>query len=102
MVLLITFLLGFVLDWMEITLIVLPLLAPVLIDLDVKLVWFAVLFAVCLQTSFITPPVGFALFYMKGVAPKGIVPFMIIQLIGVALVIIFPMIATWLPTIAYG
>lgn len=110
-VLLITFLLGFVLDWIEITLIVLPLLAPVLIDLDVNLVWFAVLFAVCLQTSFITPPVGFALFYMKGVAPKGIetvtiykgiVPFMIIQLIGVALVFIFPMIATWLPTIAYG
>ena len=110
-VLLITFLLGFVLDWIEITLIVLPLLAPVLIDLDVNLVWFAVLFAVCLQTSFITPPVGFALFYMKGVAPKGIetvtiykgiVPFMIIQLIGVALVFTFPMIATWLPTKAYG
>ena len=110
-VLLITFLLGFVLDWIEITLIVLPLLAPVLIDLDVNLVWFAVLFAVCLQTSFITPPVGFALFYMKEVAPKvietvtiykDIVPFMIIQLIGVALVFTFPMIATWLPTIAYG
>lgn len=110
-VLLITFLLGFVLDWIEITLIVLPLLAPVLIGLDVNLVWFAVLFAVCLQTSFITPPVGFALFYMKGVAPKGIdtvtiykgiIPFMVIQLIGVALVFAFPAIATWLPTIAYG
>ncbi len=110
-VLLITFLLGFVLDWIEITLIVLPLLTPVLIGLDVNLVWFAILFAVCLQTSFITPPVGFALFYMKGVAPKGIdtvtiykgiLPFMIIQLIGVALVFSFPGLATWLPTIAYG
>ena len=110
-VLLITFLLGFVLDWIEITLIVLPLLAPVLIGLAENLVWFAVLFAVCLQTSFITPPVGFALFYMKGVAPKGIdtvtiykgiIPFMVIQLIGVALVFAFPAIATWLPTIAYG
>ncbi len=110
-VLLITFMLGFVLDWIEITLIVLPLLAPVLIGLDVNLVWFAILFAVCLQTSFITPPVGFALFYMKGVAPKGIdtvtiyrgiIPFMIIQLIGVGLVFAFPKIATWLPTVAYG
>ena len=110
-VLAITFLLGFVLDWIEITLIVLPLLAPVLVGLDVDLVWFAVLFAVCLQTSFITPPVGFALFYMKGVSPKGIdtktiykgiIPFMIIQLIGVALVFSFPAIATWLPEVAYG
>jgi TRAP-type mannitol/chloroaromatic compound transport system permease large subunit len=82
-----------------------------LVGLDVDLVWFAVLFAVCLQTSFITPPVGFALFYMKGVAPKGIdtktiykgiIPFMIIQLIGVALVFSFPAIATWLPEVAYG
>lgn len=110
-VLLITFLLGFVLDWIEITLIILPLLAPVLLGLGVDLVWFAVLFAVCLQTSFITPPVGFALFYMKGVAPKGIdtmtiykgiIPFMTIQLIGVALVFSFPKLATWLPTVAYG
>ena len=110
-VLLITFLLGFVLDWIEITLIVLPLLTPVLIGLDVNLVWFAILFAVCLQTSFITPPVGFALFYMKGVAPKGIdtvtiykgiLPFMVIQLIGVALVFSIPGLATWLPTFAYG
>ena len=79
--------------------------------MGIDLVWFAVLFAVCLQTSFITPPVGFALFYMKGVAPKGIdtitiykgiIPFMIIQLIGVAIIFFFPMIVTWLPKIAYG
>ena len=110
-ILLITFLLGFVLDWIEITLIILPLIAPVLANMGIDLVWFAVLFAVCLQTSFITPPVGFALFYMKGVAPpgintmtiyKGIIPFMIIQLIGVAIIFFFPLIVTWLPKVAYG
>ena len=110
-ILLITFLLGFVLDWIEITLIILPLIAPVLANMGIDLIWFAVLFAVCLQTSFITPPVGFALFYMKGVAPpgintmtiyKGIIPFMIIQLIGVAIIFFFPLIVTWLPKIAYG
>jgi tripartite ATP-independent transporter DctM subunit len=110
-ILFIAFLLGFVLDWIEITLIMLPLVAPVLIGLDVDLVWFAILFAVTLQTSFITPPVGFALFYMKGVAPKGIdtktiyrgiIPFAIIQLIVVTLIFFFPKLATWLPTFAYG
>ena len=89
----------------------LPLLAPVLSAMGVDLVWFAILFAVTLQTSFITPPVGFALFYMKGVAPKGIttvtiykgvIPFAIIQMIVVALIFLFPKIATWLPTVAYG
>lgn len=110
-ILLIAFLLGFVLDWIEITLILLPLIAPVLVDMDVNLVWFAILFAVTLQTSFITPPVGFALFYMKGVAPKGvdtmtiykgIIPFMIIQLVAVSLIFVFPKLATWLPMVAYG
>ncbi|MGB7285437.1 MAG: TRAP transporter large permease subunit, partial [Salaquimonas sp.] len=110
-ILFIAFLLGFVLDWIEITLIMLPLLAPVLIGMDVDLVWFAILFAVTLQTSFITPPVGFALFYMKGVAPKGIdtmtiyrgiIPFAIIQMIVVTMIFFFPKLATWLPTVAYG
>ena len=109
-ILAIAFLLGFVLDWIEITLILLPLIAPVLLDMDVNLVWFAVLFAVTLQTSFITPPVGFALFYMKGVAPKGvttgtiykgIIPFMTIQLIAVSVIFFFPSLATWLPAVAY-
>ena len=95
----------------EITLIMLPLIAPVLLGMGIDLVWFAVMFAVCLQTSFITPPVGFALFYMKGVAPrgidiqtvyKGVIPFIVIQLIGVFLVFTFPTIVTWLPKIAYG
>ena len=110
-ILILAFFLGFFLDWIEITLIILPLIAPVLLSLDVNLVWFAVMFAVCLQTSFITPPVGFALFYMKGVAPKGVdiqmvyrgvIPFIFIQLVGVFLVFTFPNIVTWLPKVAYG
>lgn len=105
------FILGFFLDWIEITLIILPLIAPVINALGVDIVWFAVMFAVCLQTSFITPPVGFALFYMKGVAPKGItivhvykgiIPFVFIQLIAVYTVFNFPKIVTWLPELAYG
>ena len=110
-VLFVAFLLGFFLDWIEITLIILPFLAPVMMDLGVDMVWFIVMFAVVLQTSFITPPVGFALFYMKGVAPqgisitniyKGIIPFVILQVIAVAIVFNFPEIVTWLPKVAYG
>jgi len=116
------FALGFFLDWIEITLIVLPLLAPAVLKLGIDinnygvidhapLVWFAVLVAVSLQTSFLTPPVGFALFYLKGVAPKeivlmdiykGVVPFIILQLIGLIVVAIFPQLVIWLPAVAYG
>jgi len=104
------FLLGFFLDWVEITLIILPLVAPVVQALGFDLVWFTILFAMCLQTSFLTPPVGFALFYIKGVAPpeidvmdiyKGVIPFIIIQLVGLSIVFLVPEIATWLPSIAY-
>ena len=111
LVLFIVFLLGFFLDWIEITLIILPFLAPVMQNLGVDLVWFLIMFAVVLQTSFITPPVGFALFYMKGVAPKGItikniyrgiIPFVILQLIAVIIIFNNPKIVTWLPAIAYG
>jgi tripartite ATP-independent transporter DctM subunit len=107
----IVFLLGFVLDWIQIVLIILILVAPVVQALGFDLVWFTILFAVCLQTSFLTPPVGLALFYLKGVAPpeitirqiyRGVVPFIIIQLVGLALVYIFPQIVTWLPQQAYG
>ena len=75
------------------------------------LVWFALLVAVTLQTSFLTPPVGFALFYLKGVCPKhiqlmdiykGVIPFIVLQLVGLAILFLFPAIATWLPAIAYG
>ncbi len=106
-----TFLLGFFLDWIEITLIVLPLVAPVIADLGFNVIWFTVMFAVCLQTSFLTPPVGFAIFYLKGVAPEGIsvnhiyrgvIPFIILQLIGLCLVFVWEDLVTWLPSVAYN
>ena len=115
------FALGFFLDWIEITLIILPLLAPVVSALGIEingygvvdnpeLVWFAVLVAVSLQTSFLTPPVGFAIFYLKGVAPpeielldiyKGVVPFIILQLIGLLVVGMYPELVIWLPAVTY-
>ena len=120
-ILFIVFLLGFILDWIEITLIILPLMAPVITGLELgidgfgvvdnpSLIWFLILVAVTLQTSFLTPPVGFALFYLKGVCPpdirlieiyKGVVPFVILQLIGLSLVVLYPTLATWLPAVAY-
>jgi tripartite ATP-independent transporter DctM subunit len=109
-ILLVVFLLGFFLDWVEITLIILPLVAPVIIDLGFDLVWFTILFAVCLQTSFLTPPVGFAIFYVKGVCPpevgvtdiyKGVLPFILLQLAGLLLVFQFPSIVTWLPAVSF-
>lgn len=109
-ILFITFILGFFLDWIELTLIILPLVAPVVANLGFDLVWFTILFAVCLQTSFLTPPVGFALFYLKGVAPagiklgniyRGVVPFILIQIIGLFIVFYWQGIVTWLPAIAY-
>jgi tripartite ATP-independent transporter DctM subunit len=110
-ILFVTFLLGFFLDWIEITFIVLPLVAPVVTGLGFDLVWFTVLFAVCLQTSFLTPPVGFALFYVKGVAPPeidirtlyvGILPFVGLQILGLAILFVWPELATWLPARAYA
>ncbi|MFD2204201.1 TRAP transporter large permease [Kiloniella antarctica] len=110
-ILFIVFLLGFFLDWVEITLIILPLVAPVVQAMGFDLVWFTILFAVCLQTSFLTPPVGFALFYIKGVCPpeikvthiyKGVAPFILLQLLGLTLIYYFPKIVTWLPNVAYG
>ena len=121
-VLLIVFLLGFFLDWIEITLIILPLLAPVISALDIAvngygvvddpiMVWFVMLVAMTLQTSFLTPPVGFALFYLKGVCPpdiklvdiyKGVVPFIMIQLFALMLLLLWPQLALWLPSVAYS
>ncbi|MEM9583536.1 MAG: TRAP transporter large permease subunit [Pseudomonadota bacterium] len=121
-ILTIIFLLGFLLDWIEITLIIMPLMLPVVLGLDLAVdgygvvdnpavVWFAILVAVTLQTSFLTPPVGFALFYLKGVCPpgvtlahiyKGVIPFVLLQLTGLFIVFEFPWLVTWLPAIAYG
>jgi tripartite ATP-independent transporter DctM subunit len=109
-ILIATFLLGFFLDWIELTLIVLPLVSPVVAGLGFDPVWFTVLFAVCLQTSFLTPPVGFAIFYLRGVAPEGIdvmtiyrgvVPFILIQLLGLVIIFNWQGLVTWLPSMAY-
>lgn len=115
----ITFFLGFFLDWIEITLIVLPVFAPLIGGLDFGThvpkaevtIWFAILMAVNLQTSFLTPPFGFALFYLKGIAPKeikiesiylGIIPFVLLQLIALIVVMMWPNVALWLMRGAYG
>ena len=109
-ILLLTFVLGFFLDWLEITLILLPLIGPSLVGLGVDLVWFGILFAMMLQTSFITPPVGPAIFFAQGVAPPGvrltdfyygIAPYVVLQLLALAVVFLFPQLATWLPSVAY-
>jgi tripartite ATP-independent transporter DctM subunit len=97
------FILGFFIDFFEIAFIIVPLLAPAALLLGVDLVWFGVMIGMNLQTSFLTPPFGFALFYLRGVAPpelptssiyKGAIPFIVIQLIGLALIIIFPELVT--------
>jgi tripartite ATP-independent transporter DctM subunit len=114
----IVFGLGFFLDWIEITLIVLPVFGPMIATMDfgtwlpkeAVLIWFTVILAVNLQTSFLTPPFGFALFYMKGLAPpevriqsiyRGIIPFVIMQLIVLGLVMLFPQLVLWLPGAVY-
>lgn len=100
------FVLGFFIEWIEISYIVVPLFLPLLLKMNVDLVWVASLIAVNLQTSFLTPPFGWALFYLRSVAPpevptlaiyKGVVPFICLQLIALVLVYAYPGIATWLP-----
>lgn len=100
------FVAGFFIDFIEITFIIVPVVAPIFVALGVDLLWVGILIAMNLQTSFLTPPFGFSLFYLKGVAPpevrtghiyRGIIPFIAIQLIGLALVITFPEVATELP-----
>jgi TRAP-type mannitol/chloroaromatic compound transport system permease large subunit len=104
------FLMGFFLDFVEITIIVIPIVGPIILAMGVDPVWFGVMIAVNLQTSFLTPPFGFSLFYLRGVAPpsvstmhiyRGIVPFVILQLLGLAAVMAFPPLATWLPDLLF-
>ena len=111
MVMLAMFLLGFVLDFIEITFVVVPIVAPIILALGVDPVWLGILIAVSLQTSFLTPPFGFALFYLRGVAPesietkaiyKGALPFVAIQLFMLLLIALFPELVTWLPNKIYG
>ncbi|MGL1834862.1 TRAP transporter large permease [Rhodocyclaceae bacterium SMB388] len=110
-ILLIGFVAGFFLDWLEISLILLPLVGPVVIGLGYDPIWFVVLFAMMLQTSFLTPPVGFSLFYLKGVVPPqiktkhiymGVIPFIILQMLAVAIVFVWEDLVLWLPKFMYG
>jgi TRAP-type mannitol/chloroaromatic compound transport system permease large subunit len=110
-VMLIMFLLGFVLDFIEITFVVVPIVGPVLLAMGLDPVWLGIMIAINLQTSFLTPPFGFALFYLRGVAPssittaqiyRGVIPFVAIQLLALLLIAIFPELVTWLPGEIYG
>jgi len=110
-VLLLIFLLGFVLDFVEIAIIVIPLVAPVLLLMGIDPIWLAILIAINLQTSFLTPPFGFSLFYLRGAAPpgvrtlhiyRGIIPFVGLNLLVIAAVLLLPGLATWLPAQLFG
>ncbi|WJW75468.1 TRAP transporter large permease subunit [Thiohalobacter sp. IOR34] len=105
------FLLGFVLDFIEITFVVVPIVGPVLLGMGLDPIWLGVMIALNLQTSFLTPPFGFALFYLRGVAPpevrtsdiyRGVAPFILIQLLMLGLLAAWPGLATWLPKLVYG
>ncbi len=105
------FVIGFFLDFIEITFIHVPVLAPIMLEFGFDPVWFCILIAVNLQTSFMTPPFGFSLFYLKAVTPpeittghiyRGIIPFVIFQLIGLLIIVFFPELATWLPKVVFG
>lgn len=111
LVMLVIFLLGFILDFIEIIFVVVAIVAPVLLGMGIDPLWLGVLIAINLQTSFLTPPFGFALFYLRGVAPatistgtiyRGVVPFIIIQVITLIIVAIWPDLATWLPEVVYN
>jgi len=100
------FILGFFLDFLQICFIVVPIIAPIANLLGIDLLWFAILIGLNLQTSFLTPPFGFSLFYLKAVAPpeiriqdiyRGIIPFVMIQILTLILLILFPKLVTWLP-----
>ncbi len=106
LVMAVIFLLGFILDFIEITFVVVPIIAPVLLSMGINPVWLGIMIALNLQTSFLTPPFGFALFYLRGVAPadvatsdiyRGVMPFIVLQLLMLVLLAAFPQLATWLP-----
>jgi len=105
------FVLGFFLDFFEITFVVVPIVGPILLSMGLDPVWLGVMIALNLQTSFLTPPFGFALFYLRGVAPssistlqiyKGVIPFILIQLLMLVILWFWPELATWLPKVVYG
>jgi len=111
LVMLVIFLLGFILDFIEITFVVVPIVGPVLLAMGVDPVWLGVMIALNLQTSFLTPPFGFALFYLRGVVPdsvptstiyRGVIPFIVMQLLTMGILALLPSLATWLPDIVYN
>jgi len=110
-VMLVMFLLGFVLDFIEITFVLVPIVGPVLLMMDIDPIWLGILIAINLQTSFLTPPFGFALFYLRGVAPpefqtrdlyRGVMPFVGIQILMLLILCVWPELATWLPQKLFG
>lgn len=110
LVMLVMFALGFVLDFIEITFVIVPIIGPILLTMGVDPVWLGIMIALNLQSSFLTPPFGFALFYLRGVAPpeitsgqiyQGVAPFIVIQLFMLAIVAYWPALATWLPSVIY-
>ena len=110
-VMVVIFFLGFILDFIEITFVVVPIVAPILLAMGLDPIWLGVMIAINLQTSFLTPPFGFALFYLRGVAPrtvktadiyKGVIPFIIMQLLLLLALAFWPSLATWLPEVVYG
>ena len=110
-VMLVLFLLGFILDFIEITYVVIPIVGPVLLAMGIDPIWLGIMIAINLQTSFLTPPFGFSLFYLRGVAPpeiptsaiyKGVIPFIIIQVLMLGMLALWPKLATWLPAVIYS
>ncbi|HEY9030425.1 MAG TPA: TRAP transporter large permease subunit [Kangiella sp.] len=110
-IMLVMFLLGFILDFIEITFVVVPIVGPVLLMMGADPIWLGILIAINLQTSFLTPPFGFALFYLRGVAPKsirtsqiyrGVIPFIVIQILVLTMIAAWPSLATWLPAYVSG
>lgn len=109
-VMIVIFLLGFILDFIEITFVVVPIVGPVLLAMGLDPIWLGIMIAINLQTSFLTPPFGFALFYLRGVAPdsvqtadiyRGVIPFIGIQLLLMLMLAFWPSLATWLPTVVF-
>ncbi|MGF1756600.1 TRAP transporter large permease subunit [Photobacterium sagamiensis] len=111
LVMIVMFLLGFFLDFIEIIFVVIPIVGPILLSMDIDPIWLGIMIALNLQTSFLTPPFGFSLFYLRGVAPdsistqqiyRGVMPFIVIQLFVIGMLAYWPALATWLPNMVYG
>jgi tripartite ATP-independent transporter DctM subunit len=109
-ILIVCFILGWPLEWVPIVVVIVPVFLPILIDLHVNMIWFGILLAVCLQTCWLSPPVALSAYYLKGVEPswelidiyKGMMPFMVLQCIGVSIVYFFPEVCLWLPGVLFG